>query len=200
MVKGTPSRLRLKKRPTMRERAAGALLAATLLVPVPAAAQAVDHALMRAEILDTAVLENEADMDFGDLIPGTANGTVILSPSASATCTTSSGIVHSGNCRAAEFNGDASFLFLLRIDRPAGNQITLVGPGGATMLLDAFSFGMGSGLTTFANGNGPPTQQRYRVISLDGRFTFYVGGRLHVARNQRPGVYNGTFTLTMNYD
>lgn len=184
----------------MRRRAFGALVASLLLAPVPALGQADDHALMRSEILDSLVLENEADMDFGDLIPGTADGAVVMTPSATATCSPNSGIVHSGACRAAEFSGNASFLFLLRIDRPAGNQITLVGPGGATMRLDTFTFGVGSGLTTFANGHGPPHQQRYRVYSFDGSFTFYVGGTLRVARNQAPGVYNGTFSITMNYD
>lgn|SRR5688572_15914061 len=188
------------KRPIMRLRAAFALVAAVLLAPLPAAGQAQDHALMRSEVLDTIVIEHDADMDFGDIIPSTSNGTVVMTPTAAATCSTNYGITHTGNCHAARFSGDAYFLFLLRIDRPAGNQITLVGPGGATMLLDAFSFGMGSGLTTFANGNGPPHQQRYRVISLDGEFSFYVGGTLHVASNQRPGIYNGTFALTMNYD
>src|SRR5690606_9019260 len=190
---GFQSRGRPEGRPPIRQRAGTAWLAALALVPVPAAAQQ-DHALMRSEILDTTTIQNEADMDFGDIAPGSADGSGALTPSATATCSTNAGIVHTGNCRAAQFSGNAYFLFLLRIDRPAGNQITLTGPGGATMLLDTFTFGMGSGLTTFANGNGPPHQQRYRVASLTGDFTFYVGGTLHVARNQRPGIYNGTFT------
>lgn len=151
-------------------------------------------------MLDSMVVQNEADMDFGDIIPGTADGTVVMSPRAAATCATNNGIIHTGTCQAAEFGGDVAFLFLLRITKPAGDQITLVGPGGATMLLDTFTVGAGSGLTTFANGNGPPNQQRYRVVSLDGRFTFYIGGTLHVARNQPAGIYNGTFALTVNYD
>ena len=200
MLRGIPRRPRPCERPTVRRRAFGALVASLLLAPVSALAQANDHALMRTEILDSLVLENDADMDFGDLIPGSADGAVVMTPSATATCGTNNGIVHSGACRAAEFSGNASFLFLLRIERPAGNQITLVGPGGATMRLDTFTFGIGSGLTTFANGNGPPHQQRYRVYSFDGSFTFYVGGTLRVARNQAPGIYNGTFSITMNYD
>lgn len=184
----------------VRRRALGALVASLLLAPVPALAQADDHALVRSEILASLVLENEADMDFGDLIPGTDDGSVVMTPSSTATCSTNKGIVHTGACRAAEFSGDAWFFFLLRIDKPAGDQITLVGPGGATMQLDTFTFGIGSGLTTFANGNGPPHQQRYRIISLNGEFTFYVGGTLRVARNQAPGIYNGTFSITMNYD
>ena len=182
----------------------GRLAAAVLLavaVPHPAMAQDSSVAVTNAEILSPIAMGNEADMDFGDITPSVSTGgTVVMSPSASATCTPSAGLLRVGTCRAAEFRGDAYWLFLLRITRPAGDQITLVGPGGATMLLDTFTFGQGSGLTTFANGNGPPDQQRYRVISFNGEFTFYIGGTLHVAANQQPGVYNGTFEITMNYD
>jgi hypothetical protein len=176
-------------------RASCALFAAFAFAPLPAAAQVQDWALTRGEILDSMAVNNEADLDFGDLLPGAANGTVVLTPSAAPTCTPNNGIVHSGNCRAARFDGGASFLFPLRVTRPPGNQLTLTGPMGATMQVSNLTYAM----TTFHFPLAPTaTEQRYLLLSPN--FTLYVGGTLNVASNQRPGVYNGTFTLTFNYD
>jgi hypothetical protein len=177
-------------------RAAGALLVAIALAPATALAQVdTDFAIVRGEILDTMVVENEADLDFGDLVPGTANGTVVLTPSATPTCTTNNGIVHTGNCRAARFDGSASFLFFLRVTKPPGNQVTLTGPMGATMVVNNLSYAMTTPNIPFGS---TATEQRYWLFAAD--FTLYVGGTLNVASNQRPGIYNGTFTLEFNYD
>ncbi len=182
----------------MLRHALGALLVALALAPHPAAAQVRDTALMRGEIMQPLVVHNDADMDFGRIMPGTApgTGTVVMTPSASATCTTNNGIIRTGTCRAARFEGDTSFLFLLRVTKPAG-PITLTGPAGATMVLDNLTADISTAaLTLSASGN----EYRYLILTGGGNFTLYVGGTLHVARTQRPGVYNGTFTLSFNYD
>jgi len=168
-----------------------------VLGPLPAAAQVQDIALMRGEILDPMVLQNPADMDFGDITPGTANGTVVMTPSTTGTtaaCATNNGILHVGACRAAQFQGSVPFIFNLQVTKPAGNQITLTGPAGATMRLHDFTFAKGSPLML----GGTLTNPQYFVIG--GNFIVYVGGTLDVARTQRPGRYNGTFTLTFNYN
>lgn len=197
MRRGTSSRRRPSTRRSTRRRTLGALLAAAALAPAPAAAQAQDNALMTGEILDTLAVNNDADMDFGDIIPGTANGTVVMTPSATPTCTANNGIVRTGTCRAARFDGDATFLFLLRVTKPAGNQLTLTGPMGATMLVNNLSYAM-----TTANipWGSTATEQRYLILTGNGNFTLYVGGTLNVSRTQRPGVYNGTFAIQFNYD
>ena len=152
---------------------------------------------MRSEVLDSMVVENEADMDFGDIIPGATNGTVVMTPSGSPLCTPNNGIIRTGTCRAARFDGDVSFFFFLRVTRPAGNQITLTGPNGATMQLTNFTYDMATASWNLGlQGN----DQRYVILTGNGNFTLYVGGTLNVASNQRPGVYNGSFALTFNYD
>lgn len=182
----------------MARRAICALLAALALAPLPAAAQkAQGNALIQSEILDPMTLQNDADMDFGRIMPGTANGTVVMTPSETsivAACTTTSGIVRTGTCKAARFDGQVPFIFNLQITKPAGNQITLIGPAGATMRLHDFTFAKGSDWML----GGSPTNPSYLV--LFGNFTVYVGGTLDVARTQRAGIYNGTFTLTFNYN
>ena len=177
-------------------RVACAMLTAAALAPLPAAAQQA-HPLMAARILNTATVRNDADMDFGGIIPNGNNGTVVMTPSASPSCTTTGGIVHSGACTAAVFVGFAFATADLRVQRPAGNSITLTGPGGATMQLNAFTFGA-TGTTVSLGQNG--ANHRFRIDALDGAFLFYVGGTLNVAANQATGIYNGTFDIRVSYN
>ncbi len=170
---------------------------AGLAVAQPAAAQAFDAAFARGQILDTIIVTNPADMDFAQITPRGTPGTVILPASANPTCTRTGTLVLAGTCRAARFDGDVTFLYTLRITKPAGGQILLIGPAGATMLLNNFTLAPGGGLWDTGSS---ATEQRYLVLNLAGNFTVYVGGTLHVAGNQRPGVYNGTFSMTFNYD
>jgi len=192
---GYPSRRRRDERRTRGQCALSALLAAAAFVPHPAAAQAKRaSAVTTAEILNPMILQNPADMDFGDIVPGTANGTIIMTPGATATCATSNGITKDAICRAARFDGQVPFVFNLQITKPAGDQIDLVGPAGAIMKLHNFTFAKGSALML----GGTLTDPTYFVIG--GNFTVFVGGTLDVARNQRAGIYNGTFTLSFNYN
>jgi len=176
----------------------GVLLAMVMIAPLQAAAQSAQgHAVIRSEILDNFTVENPADMDFGDIAPGTADGTVVMTPSTSgvtAACVTNNGIVRSGPCRAARFQGTLPFFYNLQITKPAGNQMILTGPAGATMLVHDFTFAKGTGLML----GGSPTNPQYLVIG--GTFIVHVGATLDVARTQPGGVYNGSFTLTFNYN
>ena len=179
-----------------------ALLAVFVLTFHPGAARAqivsdTEVADARAAILDPGTIIRLTDMDFGEIIVPLAPGTVVLTPSAAPTCNTSGGLIRSGNCQAASFAGDMSFLFLLRITKPPGGLIDLVGPGGATMRLESFSFG---GTTGLLNMGSTPTEQRYLVTALDGSLSFHVGGTLRIAANQASGPYAGTFTLQFNYN
>lgn len=196
MLRGIPRGPGFGERQTTLRGAVCALLAAVAFAPLPAAAQQQDHALSRAEILDTTTVENQADMDFGDIIPGTADGSVVMTANANgtATCTTNFGIVHTGNCQAARFDGTIPFIYALEVTGPPGDQVTLVGPAGATMVLRRFRYFKGTPLM-FGGSTENPT-----YFVLGGTFILYVGGTLDVARTQRPGIYNGTFELTFNYN
>jgi hypothetical protein len=144
-------------------------------------------------------INNKNDMLFGDIAYTTGGGTVQLSPDASAVCTPSAGLVHTGTCQAAKFEGNAGFLHMrLTVKQPNGNRITLTGPGGATMRVDNFTFGPGSGLTD--QGQNGANHKFGISIWNWGSYTFYVGGTLHVAANQAPGVYNGTFDVQISYN
>ena len=60
---------------------------------------------------------------------------------------------------------------------------------------------------TRTNATGEMTVTVYSSLSSDtgllnegGTQTIYVGGALNVARSQRPGVYTGTFNVTVTYN
>jgi hypothetical protein len=183
-----------------RRRAGWALAAAAFaqgVLPAPASAQEIATARMAATIDTPISIVNGADMDFGKIAYTAAGGTVVLSPGATATCTPSAGLVHIGICQAAKFEGEVSWLFTLRVQRPNGDRITLTGPAGATMRLDNFTFGAGAGVWDLGP-NG--ANHRFLIVNFDGSYTFYTGGTLHVAANQAPGVYTGTFEIQLNYN
>ena len=169
---------------------------ATLTTP-PAEGRELATARMSATIEQPLSIIDADDMDFGRITPRGTAGTVVLTPAASAQCTVTGGLLHTGNCRAATFEGKGTFLSQLRAKRPNGNSITLQGPPGATMQLDNFSFGAGSGLLDLGQ-NG--VNHRFMLLSIDGSYAFYVGGTLHVAAAQTPGVYTGTFEIQIAYN
>lgn len=180
--------------------ACAALVAAFVLAPLPAAAQQVRYASQRAEILDTSTLSSTADLDFGIITPNATGGTVVLTPSATPTCTTTGGLVHTAACKAARFDGTAFAGADLRVRRPMPNSITLTGPLGNTMTVTTFT--MGSTAPTVYQGPPPGNSpnHRFQVNAPDGSFTFYVGGTLNVGANQRPGVYTGSFQIDISYN
>ena len=175
------------------------LAIASAVLPLQAKAQQgtdTETAEARAVLLNPGSFIQIDDMVFGEVAQAGA-GTIVLTPAASPTCNTTGGLIRTGPCQAASFAGDVYLLFLLRLTRPAGNQITLTGPGGATMRVSNFTFGAGSALL---NLGSTATEQRYLVLSGDGQFLVYVGGTLHVAANQAAGIYQGTFQIQVNYN
>ena len=186
---------RCKARATRR---ACVVVAATVLAPLPAAAQqAQGYALTAAEITDGLTMRNDGDMDFGGIIPTGSGGTIVMTPSVAATCTITGTLVRSGLCKAAAFAGIAFTGADVRVNRPSGDRIDLTGPGAATMRLRDFTFGS-TGTTVMQGGNGP--NPRFRVDALDSVYLFFVGGTLNVAGNQAPGIYNGTFEIRINFN
>lgn len=186
-----------RKRKANAMRLAHALAVGAALAASPAAAQQQAYATMNVEIGDPTTMHHDADMDFGMIMPSTTLGTVVMTPSATPTCTTTGGIVRTGPCKAATFTGVAFFHADLRVQRPSGDRIDLVGPGGATMRLQDFTFGS-TGTTVSLGANG--ANHRFRVDAADGAYTFYVGGTLRVGARQAPGIYDGTFEVRITYN
>jgi hypothetical protein len=179
-----------------------ALLATLLLVPSEAFAQQVDGdtatARSQVAILSPGSVAKTADMDFGSIAQSNTAGTVVLTPQNVATCTPSGTLIRTGTCRAARFSIFGRKNNKARIRETNGGVITLNGPSGATMLLDNLTIGV-SGMTPFANGNGW-NFGNWKINTNSGITEFWVGGTLHVAAAQTPGVYNGTLVIQIQFN
>lgn len=184
----------------LRRAAKAALAALPLTLPLtlisaPVQAQtASTNATAQAVIVEPASLLKIRDLDFGGIAAQPTAGTVTVNPNTGA-CTATGGVISVGNCGFAEFGGQGVRKMRMRITLPT--TVTLTGPGGATMTANTFTLGLAPDIVQVPSpGNSPP---RYEIASNSGIFTFRVGGRLNVGTNQAPGVYNGNFIVTVQY-
>ncbi|MCC6926774.1 DUF4402 domain-containing protein [Novosphingobium sp.] len=181
-------------------RAFCALLALALgtLLAAPAQAQNVVQASAEAVVVSPLSLVRVDDLNFGQIVARPTPGTVTMDVNTGA-CTVTGAIVHAGTCQYAQFAGMGARRMTVRFQVP--NSITVTGPGGATMLINNITLGTAPDLTFIGgNGNGLGNgNRRYRIDSPTGMFMFRVAGRLNVGANQAPGVYNGTFPVTVQY-
>ncbi len=133
------------------------------------------------------------DLVFGRLIPGPTAGTVVIAPNGTRTATggvrLATGLPH----QPAAFAGRGSFNQLVRISVNATTRtLTRVG-GTQTMLMDTFVIGSSPTATLTT------APLAFRIATPTGMFQFPVGARLRVGANQVPGIYTGTFTITLDY-
>ena len=148
----------------------------------------------RAEIavLRTLSFIKIDDLEFGNLIAGPTAGTITVSPFG-ARSTTGAVTVAGGLFQQAQFGGRGAPNQNLAISMTT-NTVTLTRAGGTqTMVADNFVIG------------STPVQplstsvRRFVIGSPTGVFQFGVGARLNVGPNQTPGVYSGTFRITLIY-
>lgn len=133
------------------------------------------------------------DMVFGKIIPGSTAGTVVLSPAGTRTATGGTRLASGTIPVPAKFAGKGSLNQQVTIAISA-NSITLnrVG-GGATMTVDTFVIGS----TPTAQLSTTPLA--FRIAAPTGIFQFPLGATLRVKANQLPGIYSGSFNITLQY-
>ncbi|MDJ0978223.1 MAG: DUF4402 domain-containing protein [Erythrobacter sp.] len=174
--------------------AAIAIFTATLALLTPAAqAQETETADARAFLVTPLSFVKETDLDFGIIIPGNSDGTVFMD-STGAITTTNGITVQTGTQQPARFWGYGQFnqRVLININQ---NTYTLTRVGGTeTMLYDQVTIGSQPPILITTR----PT--RFRIANPDGYFAFTIAGRLQVAEDQAPGVYEGEFTVTLEYE
>jgi hypothetical protein len=163
------------------------LALAALLFAVPSQLLAVTpttQADAGAIVLKPLSLLKKTDMDFGTLITSATAGTATIDP-VSGAVTTTGGVtaVASSTTSAAAFIGAGSRKTPVIIRIPK-SPISLTRSGGTeTMTLTNWTL------------DGAST----RLIDAFEAFQFQVGGQLSVAANQAPGLYVGTFDVTVQY-
>lgn len=128
-------------------------------------------------------------LEFGDIIKGQNTVTVAADGSRTATNTNLLLTLTSGGKtpQAAEFEieGEPGLAYVVTYEP----NVVLNGPDSATMSVESFTT---NATLTLPNGSTEGTTA--------GKDTFNVGASLTVSADQKPGVYDGTFKVTVNYN
>ena len=127
-------------------------------------------------------LVNTEDLNFGNILRGTAAGTVVINPTTGARTTTGGVTAAGGSPSAAQFFTYSTGNQTLQVRRGPLPILNRVG-GGATMNVTQLTL------------NGPVN----RFVGPSGVLDLRVGGALSVAANQLDGVYAGTFQIIVTY-
>lgn len=190
-------------------RAGLALAFGMALIPTAQAqsvgAPVVSSTTVRAAVVSPLSVIKIQDMDFGQIVPSPAGGTVSVNAVTSA-CSVTGTVREVGTCRYAQFTGMGTRNMNARIS--LSSVVNLTGPG-QPMQLDQLVLGTNNTISlagnTNSNGNGVGLTQgngnaaRYRIISSSGIYLLNIGGRLTINPNQTPGAYRGTFTISVQY-
>ncbi|MFN2099019.1 DUF4402 domain-containing protein [Altererythrobacter sp. MF3-039] len=165
------------------------------LLPNPAFAQSQRSVDVRLAIFGELTITKVADMDFGNLVE-TGGGTVVMTATSSPSCSVTGSVLHSGACQPAEFGGKGETGRIVRIKKPPSSKITLTGPGADMEIVDLIIDGSPA-LSLIQQTSG---YSRFRIDDPTGIFDFRLGGTLNVGATQTPGVYTGTFEVTIQYN
>lgn len=168
-----------------------AVAAASLATGVPAFAGTVNTGAEAVVVRRLSFIQVD-DLMFGNMLPGTTAGTVVVAPTGVRT-KTGGPILMGGTVQASSWAGWGTVNQNVQITMSA-NSYTLTRVGGTqTMTIDTFIIGSTptAQLTT--------TPRVFRIGAANGIFQFPVGATLRVGANQMPGNYRGTMAITLNY-
>ena len=158
----------------------------------------------RATVVAPLTLVWVQDLKFGRIIPNPLPGTVTVDKVTGA-CIVTGPIIEVGKCQFAQFAGMGIKNMGARISLTT--VVNLTGPGQA-MVLDQIALGTNSTISLTGNGNANGNgvgltkggnAERYTITTNSGIYLLNVGGRLTVNANQAPGVYNGSITVSVQY-
>lgn len=158
------------------------LLAAICIVPIVAARASTTTAPAEAAIVTPLSAVKTEDLRFGSIVPGTAAGNVVINNATGARTSSGPLTLVGGDFGRAQFLGLGSSSFLVLIQRTGPLPVLTRSGGTQTMNVTALT---GLPQLRFFPGTG--------IIAVN------VGGTLAVGANQMPGIYTGTFNVTMNY-
>ena len=160
------------------------------LTSAPAALAQTDGAESDAVGVSPLSLVPVDDLNFGNLIPGATGGTAAVSPA--GVRTVSGSVVSAGGAVGnAEFRGYGSRNRFVYISTASGSYILNRVGGGGAMTMRSLLLQADNLTPTFFPG-------LFRIASTDV-ITLRIGATLDVGANQRSGVYEATFPITMNY-
>ena len=183
---------------------AGTALAAALALIAPQAANAKDtnSARTQVSIQTPGSMVKVQDMNFGSIAQTSGTATIVMSPQQNATCTVTGAIIRTGPCQGATFSVVGRKNWIVRIREMNSGVVTLTGPGGATMTMNALTIGVNAAEMTAINGGGQSAGLfgRWRIDNNTGISNFSIGGTLNVGVAQAFGVYHGTLVIQVQYN
>lgn len=132
------------------------------------------------------------DLNFGKIVAGTAAGTVTVTPAGSRSATGGVRLAGTG-AQPAAFSGYGFLNQTVSISVNSNTPVVRRVGGSETMQFDTFIIGS----TPTAQLTTAPLA--FRIGSTTGMFAFPVGATLRVKARQTPGLYTGSFSVTINY-
>ena len=152
-----------------------------------AQSSATEYALATT-IIKPISIENSRDLSFGNILSSSSAGTVVITPAGARSRSGGATFIPSlpGIFSSAEFTvyGQANAAFTITV--PANNTVVLTKSGGIDMKVRAFKHSL--------------TSTSSRKIGSGGSKVFTVGATLNVNAKQNPGMYTGTFNVTVAYN
>src|SRR5476649_507048 len=160
-------------------------VAALTIASTVSAAQntATTSASANARIIAPITIVKNVDLNFGDVIPSAAVGTVIVDPAGARTSAGGASLGNSTGVAAASFTVGGAKSATYAITLPAA-PITITN-GAANMTVGTFTS------SPVASGT---------LDATTGTQTLTVGATLNVGANQATGSYTGTFNVTVTYN
>lgn len=172
--------------------------AAAALIPAGAAQAATASATAKANVLKPLQMTGGGTVDFGTIVTPSAasfSGTFTIDAAASQTSTfCASGFACSGTPAAAKFNLQGSNNANITLNIPNTVTLTLQGATGTPPTL---TFNTRNSVSATNSGTGNYTIQlpNSGFPGLD----IYVGGNVVINQATAGGSYQGTFTVTADY-
>ena len=172
--------------------------AAAALVPAGAAQAASATATAKANVLKPLQMTGGGTVDFGTIVTPSAatfSGTFTIDAAASQTSTyCASGFACSGTPAAAKFNLQGTNNNNITLNIPTSVTLTLQGATGTPPTL---TFNTKNSVSATNSGTGNYTIQlpNSGFPGLD----IYVGGNVVITQATVGGSYQGTFTVTADY-
>lgn len=146
----------------------------------------------RAQVVIPSTLVNLESLDFGPIVTQDAGGTVTINPSTNTSSKVGNVVIVGSTAHRAVFRAQAPLNTLMIMS--GDPSVILTRLSGTETMSASLSYVAGPGLTG-ALVFGLPIGQRATATDQ----YFYVGGSLTVQGNQAPGLYEGTFTLSVAY-
>lgn len=169
------------------------------VIALPGTAQAANaNATARAKVVKPLVMTGGQILDLGTIVtPSTAtySGTFVVDAAASQTSTfCASGFVCSGTVKSAMFNLTGSNNNNITLNVPTTVTLTLQGASGTPPTI-TLTTRNSYAATNSATGNYTITLPNSGSTGVN----FYVGGSLTINETVADGTYQGTFTVTADY-